>query len=476
MPSRTGTRTSLGGPGCDSSPAYTSGGQSYTSAGYPAATKSAAQDWTNLLTELADAQADGLTPEIVIVQGTGIGSDQAGGYKPVPTVVDPSYGTDSGGMWAGWNTSGNSYGCGIYNIMLSTWEAHNSNPSVYPLVTEYEVWNEPNGSTQSNTLNGGYNGSLGYASSPWSQGACASNVYSVPGLNANQINTCGGDVRGNPENGGLCSGTDPNTGQCGPLEAAGLWDISAGEASTLQSQYASSGFPTLQVAALTMSDAQNVGTGSYGHAFFNQMVNTLGQHPAYWAVHDYDDTTSTATSIPTGCGASYLDTCDLQTFEQDLHGWVPTAQVWVTESGVRLDSTTTRDDNSSSGSPPQGPNCLDDDNPANPSDPSYPSAGYDFGGCVDGNSNAQVTGTQTWENLAHVSYQGDSTTEVFWYEFELQNGLHSWDSALVAPSGTSLAPRPSYCLLYGPGCIPPTSYANDYEDAYISNGSWHGTG
>jgi hypothetical protein len=360
--------------------------------------------------------------------------------------------------------------------MLSAWEAHQNNPSAYPLVTEYEVWNEPNGFLQANTLNGGYNGSLGYASSPWGQGACASNVYSASALNAPQVNVCGGDIRGNPDNGGLCSGTDPNTGQCGPLEAAGLWDIAANQAAQLESQYAGSGFPTLQLAALTMSNAQNVGTGSYGHAYFNQMVSTLAQHPAYWAVHDYDDTTSTATSIPTGCGATYLDTCDLQTFERDLHGWVPSAQVWVTEAGVRLDSTTTRDDNSSSGSPPQGPNCVDDDNPANPSDPSYPSAGYDFGGCVDGNGNAQVTGAQTWENLARVSYGNDSTTEVFWYEFELQNGLHPWDTALVVPSGSGLAPRPSYCVLYGPGCVPPASSEGDFEDAYLSNGSWQGTG
>jgi hypothetical protein len=465
-----------GGAGCDSSPAYASGGRSYLSSGSPAAVKTAAQDWTALLNDLADAQTDGLTPEIVIVSGTGIGSDQAGGFKPVPTVVDPSYGTDSGGMWAGWNTSGSSYGCGVSQLMLSVWNAHNSSPSVYPLVTEYEVWNEPNGFLQSNTLNGGYNGTLGYANSPWGQGACGSGAYSVPGQSASQVNACGGDIRGNPENGGLCSGTDPNTSQCGPLEAAGLWEIAATQAAQLQSQYASSGFPTLQVAALTMSDAQNVGGGSYGHAYFNQMVSTLGQQPAYWAVHDYDDTTSTATSIPAGCGATYVDTCDLQTFERDLHGWVPTAQVWVTESGVRLDSTTTRDDNSSSGSPATGPDCADDDSPANPSDPSYPSASSTFGGCVDGNGNAQVNGAQTWENLARVSYGTDTTTEVFWYEFELQNGLHPWDTGLVAPSGGGLAPRPSYCLLYGPGCIPSISAEGDFGDAYLNSGSWQGTG
>ena len=58
---------------------------------------------------------------------------------------------------------------------------------------------------------------------------------------------------------------------------------------------------------------------------------------------DYDDATSSATSIPSDCAATYVDACDLQAVEQDMHGWVPTAQVWVTESGVRLDNPATHD-------------------------------------------------------------------------------------------------------------------------------------
>jgi hypothetical protein len=366
-------------------------------------------------------------------------------------------------MFAGWNTSASSYSCGAYDLMYSIWNVHQLYPGTYPLVTEYEVWNEPDFFTQNNTLDAGYNGTLGAANS-WSVATCS--FYSAspePVIAQYQINSCGGDTgHNNPENGGLCSGTDPHTGQCGPLEAAGLFYTAAGDATELYNQYVGSGFPTLQVAALTMSSAENVGSGTYGNAYFNQMLNTLGQRPAYWAVHDYNDTTSTSTSNP--CGATYVDTCDLKAFEHALTDWVSSAQVWVTESGVRLDNPFTSDDNGTGPYPP-GPPCLDDDKPPNSGDPGYPNQGNDLGGCVDGHSDKQQAGTRTWQNLAHVTSGTESTTEVFWYEWKLQSGLHSFDSAMTVPSVNSVVGRASYYQLFdGSYSDPPYPDASDYED------------
>jgi hypothetical protein len=142
------------------------------------------------------------------------------------------------------------------------------------------------------------NGDLGYANSPGSVGACG--PYAISTGSAYIINDCGGDIRGNPTNGGLCSGTAPNPGQCGPLEAAVLWDLAAADVAALQSAYGSLGSRPTAVAALTQSSAQHVG---YANSYFNQMIITLGQHPSYWAVHDYDDPTSTAAAT-NGCGAT----------------------------------------------------------------------------------------------------------------------------------------------------------------------------
>jgi hypothetical protein len=157
-------------------------------------------------------------------------------------------------------------------------------------------------------------------------------------------------------------------------------------------------------------------------------------------------------------------------FENALHTWFPSAQVWVTEAGVRLDNPATSDSNSPAGG---GPVCWDDDAPQNPGDTSGP---FNFGGCVDGNSTAQQNGTIQWELLEDVSSGGVTTTQVYWYEWELQNGLHSWDSAMVVPSGASVYGRASYTVLYGAtGGNPPYPDAYDYQDAYSLNGAWVGT-
>lgn len=448
-----------GGAGCDWSPAEQTGGQSYSANGNPAGTETAAEDWNNLLASLHEIQlmnnASGntpkLVPEIEIERGTGVGSEEFGANKPVPVVVDPSYGTDSGGMLAGWNTSGSSYACGVNFLMSWVWISYHNDPADYPPVALWEAWNEPNGFLQGNSLDGGYNGNLGY-NSPWAVGACGGYGVSnapVGGTGPYLVNDCGGDQRGNPENGGLCSGVDPNTNQCGPLEAAGLWDLATAEAAYLYSQFANSTpqpFPPSYVAALTLSDAHN---STYEDAYANQMVNTIHQSPAVWAVHDYLDTTSTVSN-----------NLDLTAFEFHLSLYDPATTVWVTEAGVHLDEDATSDNNTVV-------TCTDDDSPIN-DDGSSSSNGQlsNFGGCVDGNPSAQTSGAQAWQNLAHVSFGNVVTTAVFWYEYGLQNYAAQWDSALVDNNGQS---RPSYCVLYGPGCSV-TGNTNDVEDAY-----WNGS-
>jgi hypothetical protein len=184
---------SVNGDRCVASPADTSG------VGH--------QDFMQLVWEVQAAQADDLTPVVAFTGGTGIGG--------VPSTPDPSYGTVGSRPWGTWTVAAYDYECGVYGIMDAIGSAGlGSNP-----VIDWEAWNEPNGSAQ-------FNGAL--------SGECNS-----------RSSSCGGVYN---SGGYLCYSDDT---ACGPLEAAELWEIAhhVAEYSLHDTQ--------LQIAALTVSDAQN---------------------------------------------------------------------------------------------------------------------------------------------------------------------------------------------------------------------------
>ena len=168
--------------------------------------------------------------------------------------------------------------------------------------------------------------------------------------------------------------------------------------------------------------------------------------PTDWAVHDYTDPTAQGTADLRGFVTTLAQL-------NDRYAAGAAAHVWVTESGVHLDSGTRRDANH-----PDGVTCHTADG-----------ADDTFGCLVDGNPAAQALGGQVWRELAGVAaptaHGVVRVTQLFWYQFalaattctasapcQLANGvvyaggqslptLHSWDSALVDSA------RPTACEL-----------------------------
>lgn len=226
----------------------------------------------------------------------------------------------------------------------------------------------------------------------------------------------------------------------GPYEAAYLWYEAQADANYFHSQVA--GSPTLQVAALTMSHPNdNPYLDSYYQSVGQLTACDPGQQcqsgdkyypttmPAVWAVHDYNDVTANGTK-------------DLQQFENELVADAvgdfnsPNATVWVTEAGVQLDNTTTKDANY-----PNGVTCSSSNSASGDTDNSGT-----LGCLADGNATAQANGANTWKALGNITAGSGAVTtpQVYWYEFELFNTQHVFDSAFVDSNGH---PRPSYCAL-----------------------------
>jgi hypothetical protein len=383
------------GTHCASSPAYTSG----------------ATAWNGLVTQLTQARADGLTPQIVFTPGTGIG-----GTPPVPDPADATQAAD--------------YSCGVDAALRAVWASRQSTG----MPVDVEAWNEPDMTP-------------GYAGTPTGgDGSCPASATAAP--------TCSGAWR-----------------------AAMLWYVAQTDVNTLRKT--TPGFPAVTVAALTLGAPEKLAYLDAGHT---TLTNAQGAvYPGYyqslyeivhcaegyggcqqpganptamptaWAVHDYTDPTAQGTADLRGfVGAlAQLD---------DRYADGATADVWITESGVHLDSGTREDANH-----PDGVAC-------------HRSLGADdtLGCLVDGKPAAQARGAQTWRALAGVtaptSHGAVRVAQLFWYQFalgattctptspcQLANGiaytsgqtlpmLHSWDSALVDSAGR---PRASFCALTG---------------------------
>ena len=388
------------GSACDWSAAFRQGGYSTTDSTSGQYVQGryevAAQNWVQLIDELAAAKQIGLTPEIVITPGTGIGfggSYYQGGSGS--TALFPDVGSP-GHLSTQWYD----YACGVYFLEYYIFleeKALGWSPPFMP--SQYEAWNEPDDPA--------------YGLSPYLNGSGAGS---------------------------------------GPWKAAYLWytaQLYSNDLSTVIS-----GFPSLAIAALTMTHPDsNAYLDNYWDALHNTITcqsgygglcsNPYAAHlmPGAWAVHDYSDPTIGGTQ-------------DLIQFESELARKNAALgynidQVWVTESGVRLDLPGDSDANHPNGYPCTGADGAENANT--------------FGCRVDNNGAAQAQGGTTWASLGSVSggsgQAGVITTMLLWYQFQLQNSPHVFDSALVDTSGVHF--RPSYCAITGfPTC---DGNVSDYE-------------
>jgi hypothetical protein len=309
----------------------------------------------------------------------------AGSGQGVPNYPEPAYG-DVSDLFAGVTTAGLDYSCGVLGVI--GWLRADLGKAA---PTHWEAFNEPDTKPS-------YTGYL--------QGACATG------------GSCGSTPLGVTYNyGGYLCGRP--YAACGALQAAGLWMLAQGV-------IAKQGWSGEQMAALTQTEPESGYVVAYAQALsaLSQCAPgfvprsaahcpTYGLFPRYWAVHDYDD--------PTAGGSA-----DLGSFESILsrlaapqHGPL---DVWVTEAGVELGSQTHADLNRKG--------CA-----------SSPTRDPTLGACVNGNPAVQAQGARAWRSLLDVSAPGVSTTQVYWFEFQL---LPSWDSALVDERGR---PRASFCAL-----------------------------
>lgn len=331
---------------------------SHTSSSYPNG-GGPGSAWFRLVREVKDAKAVGLTPLIVLSTATADSQRQDG----IPATPDP---TAAGSTAANSVTTlaGRDYSCGVQGLGRLI---HSQNL----LAVEWEAWNEPDGSPA-------YNGAL--------TGACTS----LP-------NACGGIYQASN---GLCGSTTYT--QCGPLEAAGLYEIMRGVFSRWSTQY---GWPVPPIAAATLSWPS---TG-YFNAYLNQLTTVVGLWPSYISFHSYADVTS----------GGHVQSSN---FTKDVYNHFnsagqPQPPLWITETGVVL----TDGDRNYNGAAVSCTNAEADD-------------ASTLGACVDGNLAAQQAGAGDFLNLpVSGAYSPGQITQIFWYQLQPANASTGWDSGLLAP-------------------------------------------
>jgi len=381
------------GSSCATSPARAAGGAA----------------WNKALLLVGETLAVGLTPEIEIDDGTGIGW--------VPVTPDPAS-----------RRQAQDYSCGVRAIMKALFDRfHRSGMPV-----QFEAWNEPD--------NSGY-------SYHWDR-SCSSPARGVPSCSGPWraamlwylTQTQGNYLHASERRAGFPPLTVAAMTLSAPQKLyffdAGHLLLSAPDGRPYNGYYQS----------LWRIVHCAPGFGGCENAPFNPTAM-----PSTWAVHDYDD--------PTAIGQA-----DLREFERTLAalnnalGDGAGATLWITEAGVQLDSPTRSDLNR-----PHGVAC-----PGTNTDRSD----ADTFGCLQANQPAaQAAGARAWMQLGVVSEPTSrgliSVSELYWYQFELgvidcatdspcrlssgavvQHGylpqLHSWDSALVDANGS---PRASFCAI-----------------------------
>jgi hypothetical protein len=155
--------------------------------------------------------------------------------------------------------------------------------------------------------------------------------------------------------------------------------------------------------------------------YLEQYVSTLASalpgssFPASWAVHDYSGVTRGYLGASLG---------DLEAFDRELGTDTGgrAKDLWITESGMLLNSRTKLG------------SC-----PVNGTDP----AGT-VGACINGNAAAERTDISAFFSLPRAGVSVP-ITHLFWYEWE---GEINWDSGLLDAAGV---PRSAWCAFFGSG-------------------------
>ena len=403
-------RGAFNGSACAASPAYASG----------------ASAWSTLVAQLAQARADGLTPQLVFEVGTGIG-----GTPTVPDPADPAQAAD--------------YSCGVDLALHALWASRQTTG----MPVDVEAWNEPD-------MTPGYNrASTGgpcpapatattRCSDPWR----AAMLWYLAQTDANALRQSAPGFPSVTVAALTLGAPDKLT-----YLDAGHASLSAAQGSLYPGYYQS------------LYEIVHCAPGYGGCRQPGANPTTM---PTDWAVHDYTD--------PTGQG-----TADLREFVtalahlNDQYAGGAAANVWITESGVHLDAGTRQDANHPRGvtcRSPLGANdtfgCLVNGNPA-----------------AQGRG-AQIW-RELADVAAPTSRGAVRVTQLFWYQFaltartctpaspcQLANGvvytsgqslpfLHSWDSAMVDSAGQ---PRASLCALTGQPASSCPGLSDAYADAH----------
>jgi hypothetical protein len=401
---------SWNGSACGYSPAATLGAQPGLAA------------FDQLLYDVQAAQADGLTPVVVFTNGIGNFTVNGQWYtNPVPQIPEPGYGSSSHNAFTNWTTAGYDYLCGVDGMMDGIAANLGGDP-----VTHWEAWNEPNGLIQPNSDGGGYNGALGpcttggcigAASSPgnptggYPNGPCGSQTYALYD-GQTVTNDCGGQV--NPSGTSYPCYASSYT-NCGPVEASILWE---GAQYIYETDYPTMGF---KVAALTLSNAENsVYLLAYLNAISSVTLSGLPYDPTVWAVHDYND----PSSIISGAHG------DISSFTSNLDThWGGGQEVWITEAAIDLNDSAESDANrAATKTLSKWAGCTNTE-----SDHKDTVTGdYMFGACSDANAYGQAVGANAFMNIGSYG-NGETITQVDWYEYLPENRSPAWDSGLFAP-------------------------------------------
>ncbi len=390
-------RGSFDGTACAPSPAYTAG----------------AAAWNALVAQLAQARADGLTPELVFAVGTGIGG--------TPTVPDPANAVQQA-----------DYSCGVDLALQALWQARQTSG----MPTDIEAWNEPDTTP-------GYSATTS-ARGPWR----AAMLWYLAQTDANALyqSTPGFPV----------------------VAVAGLTMAAPEKLDYLDDGHTSLSTPQGSVYAGYYQSLYQIVHCSPGYGGCRQPGANPTTMPTDWAVHDYTD--------PTAQGTDDLREFVTALAQlNDRYAGGAAANVWITESGVHLDAGTRQDANHPRGVTCHTPlgaddtyGCLVNGNPA--AQAAGAQIWRELAGIAAPTRHGAVRVTQLfWYQFAlgarsctpsdpcqladGVAYASGQSLPV----------LHSWDSAMVDSAGR---PRASLCALVGQPAASCPGLSDAYADAH----------
>jgi hypothetical protein len=379
------------GTACAASPAYTEG----------------ARAWNTLVAQLAQARADGLTPQIVFTAGTRIGG--------TPAMPDPADGAQA-----------SDYSCGVEMALQALWASRQTTG----MPVDLEAWNEPD--------------MAGYKAAPWR----AAMLWYLAQTDANALHqtapgfpvvTVAALALGAPEN---------------------LSYLDAGRTSLTSPQHTL--YPGYYQALYEIVHCVR------GYGGCRQPGANPTTMPTDWAVHDYTDPTAQGTADLREFVTALAQLNDRYAVGAAANVWVTESGVHL-DAGTRQDANhphgvtchaaTGSDDTFG---------CLVDGNPA--AQARGAQIWRELADITAPTSHGAVRVTQLfWYQFALAAESCTSTNPCQLANGVAYTGgqslpiLHSWDSALVDSAGR---PRASFCALVGQPAASCPGQSDDYADAH----------